>query len=420
MERLADRASAIFVPVVLGLAPSLCRLAHRRALAAPWPGQHRRRAGDRLPLRHGAGRARRAHRGRGPRRAARRALQRRRSAGAPAHLDAIVLDKTGTLTVGRPVLEAFIRSRPRHTENDLLRMAAAAEERSNHPLAHAVVDAARGTRPHLAARRRRADSARPRPYRHSRRPRCLLGNEALFKEFSASRFPIGIAPPEPGVTRLWMALDNMPAGYFDARDALRPDAAEAIAALRRSGPARADADRRLSRRRRAHRPTSRNHRGRSRPRPGRQAGPHSRPASRAACAWPWWATASTTQPRWPRPTPASPWVPGADLAQEAGDVLLLRAQPSAIPAALAWPATLRVMRQNLIWARLQPARHSPGRRRALPGFPHSAHPWLAAAAMASAPSACWQQPAPAGWLANARGRSQSPAMKSHARTGPAR
>ena len=40
-------------------------------------------------------------------------------------------------------------------------------------------------------------------------------------------------PPQPGVTRLWMALDNIAAGYFDARDALRPDAAEAVAALRR-------------------------------------------------------------------------------------------------------------------------------------------------------------------------------------------
>ena len=47
--------------------------------------------------------------------------------------------------------------------------------------------------------------------------------------------PQDVAPPEPGVTRLWMAIDGAPAGYFDARDALRPDAAEAIAALRRAG-----------------------------------------------------------------------------------------------------------------------------------------------------------------------------------------
>ena len=60
---------------------------------------------------------------------------------------------------------------------------------------------------------------------------CLLGNEALFREFR-SRFPKNVAAPEPGVTRLWMALDGAAAGYFDARDALRSDAAAAIAALR--------------------------------------------------------------------------------------------------------------------------------------------------------------------------------------------
>ena len=42
---------------------------------------------------------------------------------------------------------------------------------------------------------------------------------------------------------------------------------------------------------------------------------------------------------------------GADLAQEAGDVLLLHAHPTAIPAAIALArATLGVMRQNLVWA----------------------------------------------------------------------
>ncbi len=42
---------------------------------------------------------------------------------------------------------------------------------------------------------------------------------------------------------------------------------------------------------------------------------------------------------------------GADLAQEAGDVLLLRSTPAAIPAALDLArSTLRVMRQNLVWA----------------------------------------------------------------------
>jgi len=64
-----------------------------------------------------------------------------------AHVDAIVLDKTGTLTVGKPVLEklnAIEGAREqgsegaRKAERDLLRMAAAAEERSNHPLAQGL------------------------------------------------------------------------------------------------------------------------------------------------------------------------------------------------------------------------------------------------------------------------------------------
>jgi len=60
-----------------------------------------------------------------------------------SHLDVVVLDKTGTLTVGRPVLEA-VHTTSAIAEPDLLRWAAAAEERSNHPLAHAVVDYTRG------------------------------------------------------------------------------------------------------------------------------------------------------------------------------------------------------------------------------------------------------------------------------------
>ena len=65
---------------------------------------------------------------------------------------------------------------------------------------------------------------------------------------------------------------------------------------------------------------------------------------------------------------------GADLAQEAGDVLLLRAQPAAIPAALGLARqTVRVMRQNLGWAvGLQPARDSAGSGSALSGVSHSA------------------------------------------------
>jgi len=75
---------------------------------------------------------------------------------------------------------------------------------------------------------------------------------------------------------------------------------------------------------------------------------------------------------------------GADLAQEAGDVLLLRAQPSAIPAALGLARqALRVMRQNLVWAAAYNVIGIPLAAGALyPAFHILLSPWMAAAAMA--------------------------------------
>jgi Cu+-exporting ATPase len=75
---------------------------------------------------------------------------------------------------------------------------------------------------------------------------------------------------------------------------------------------------------------------------------------------------------------------GADLAQEAGDVLLLRAQPAAIPDSLGLArSTLRVMRQNLAWAVGYNLLGIPLAAGVFyPTFHLLLTPWLAAAAMA--------------------------------------
>jgi len=66
----------------------------------------------------------------------------------PARLKAIALDKTGTLTEGRPAVQKTVRLSG-HTEAELLGIAAAIELRSEHPLARAIVShaEARGIRP---------------------------------------------------------------------------------------------------------------------------------------------------------------------------------------------------------------------------------------------------------------------------------
>jgi Cu+-exporting ATPase len=382
MERLADRASSIFVPVVLGLAlatfvawllaahslpMALANTVAVLVIACPCA------MGLAVPAALTVAVGRGAQLGvlfKGG-----EALERL------AHLDAIVLDKTGTLTMGRPVLAA-VHTLASYTEPDLLRMAAAAEERSNHPLAHAIVDFSRDRgltwKPAEDVQILPGRGLTARVEEHD----CMLGNEALFQEFFLP-LPTEIAPPEPGVTRLWMALDSVPAGYFDARDALRPDAAEAIAELRQDGlrvlmltgdsPIAAgpiasqlgivEVEAGLD-------PAAKLARIRALQKSGlRVAMVGDGINDAAALAQADAGIAMGT---------------GADLAQEAGDVLLLRAQPSSIPASLALARqTMRIMRQNLGWAVGYNLLGIPLAAGLLyPAFHILLTPWLAAAAMA--------------------------------------
>ncbi len=382
MERLADRASSIFVPVVLALALltfaawligahslplALANTVAVLVIACPCA------MGLAVPAALTVAVGRGAQLGvlfKGG-----EALERL------AHLDVIVLDKTGTLTVGRPVL-ATVHPLAGHAENDLLRLASAAEERSNHPLAHAIIDFSRG----LGLKWKPAEDVQILPGRgltgivegHD----CMLGNEALFQEFFIP-LPEGIASPEPGVTRLWMALDHEIVGYFEARDALRPDAAEAITALKTAGlrvmmltgdsavaalPIAKQAG--ITEVEAGLDPAGKLARIRILQQSGlRVAMVGDGINDAAALAQADAGIAMGT---------------GADLAQEAGDVLLLRTQPSAIPTALGLARqTLRIMRQNLGWAVGYNLLGIPLAAGLLyPAFHILLTPWLAAAAMA--------------------------------------
>jgi Cu+-exporting ATPase len=298
-----------------------------------------------------------------------------------AHLDTVVLDKTGTLTVGHPVLAA-VRPLVGYKETDILRIAAAAEEQSNHPLAHAIVDAARTRQ----ITWKPAQDVQVLPGRGLTATvegfECVLGNEALFRELSI-RLPDSLAPSKPGTTRLWIAVNNQPAGCFDARDAVRADAAESVASLRGAGlrvlmltgdsatAAAPIADQvGIEELETGLDPATKLARIRSLQQSGlhvAMVGDGINDAGALAQADAGFAMGS-----------------GADLAQEAGDVLLLRAQPSAIPAAIDLArATLRVMRGNLIWAVAYNVVGIPIAAGLLyPSFHILLSPWVAAAAMA--------------------------------------
>jgi Cu+-exporting ATPase len=298
-----------------------------------------------------------------------------------AHLHVVVLDKTGTLTVGRPVLED-VKAFGDVPSQMMLRLAAAAEERSNHPLAHAVVERAR----ELGLQPATAEDVQVLPGRglsaKVEGQACLLGNEALFAEYGV-KLPAEVAEARMGVTRLWMALDDKAVGYFDARDTLRPDAAEAVAELHREGlvavmltgdseaAARPIATLAGIRQMEAGLdPAGKLERIRQLQAEGlRVAMVGDGINDAAALAQADAGLAMGT---------------GADLAQEAGDVLLLHARPSAIPAAIALArATVKVMRQNLGWAAGYNLLSLPLAAGVLYPFFHILlSPWLAAAAMA--------------------------------------
>jgi Cu+-exporting ATPase len=425
LERLADRASSIFVPVVLGLAAltfvawmifghslqmALANMVAVLVIACPCA------MGLAVPAALTVAVGRGAQLGvlfKGG-----EALERL------ARLDLLVLDKTGTLTVGRPVLEAvfampsssvasdsalkagpstapdaksasgsaqddsaFEKSKENASskglhEEKLLRMAASAEERSNHPLAHAIVDAAKER--HLSWPP--AEEVQVLPGRgltaNIEGHECLLGNEALFQEFFIP-LPQNLPAAEAGVTRLWMALDGAAAGCFDARDALRPDAAQAVAALRQEGlrVIMLTGDTRAAATPIARQagideveagldPAGKLARIRALQNEGLRVGMAGDGINDAAAL----AQADA----------GIAMGGGADLAQEAGDVLLLRAHPEGIPAAIALArATLRVMRQNLLWAAGYNLLGIPLAAGALyPAFHILLSPWAAAAAMA--------------------------------------
>jgi P-type Cu+ transporter len=149
----------------------------------------------------------------------------------------VVFDKTGTITSGRPSLRGVLPA-PDLDEQTLLRIVAAAERGSEHPLAEAIVREAQERRIELpAATEFEALSG------HGVRAtvegrRVVVGNERLLRS-------IGIDPgtmagraeeaASEGSTPVFVAIDDRLAGVVVLADTVKPEAAEAVQRLRRMG-----------------------------------------------------------------------------------------------------------------------------------------------------------------------------------------
>lgn len=349
MQRLADRVSAIFVPTVLGLAALTFLI---WSIVGHAGGQGRAftvavavlviacpcAMGLAVPAALTVAIGRAAQLG--------ILFKGGESVERLARVDTVVLDKTGTLTEGKPAIiavQAFEMD-----EAALISLAASLEERSEHPLARAVLEYAfaRG----IAASG--ASDVRVIPGKGLigtvKGSTVIAGNRALMLDFGISLSPT--ADAQVGDTPLYVAADGIYRGLLLARDSVRPAASEAVARLKRMGM-----------------------------RVAMLTGDHQAAAERVAQTMSFdhvyagllpdakLATIRDLQSGGRRVAMVGDGIndaaalaqadaglaigTGTDLAREAGDAILLRGEPLQIVRAIELARnTLRVMRQNLGWA----------------------------------------------------------------------
>ncbi|MDF1857169.1 heavy metal translocating P-type ATPase [Pseudooceanicola sp.] len=151
---------------------------------------------------------------------------------------AVALDKTGTLTEGHPVLSDVIAAEGLEAD-DALRLAAAAESQSEHPIAKALVEGAagRGLSALPAVEAMRADPGFGLFARVEGRD-LLIGAERLMIREGIALGPLAAqaqALATKGRTPLFVAIDGQIALLIAVADRVKPTSAAAIAALRARG-----------------------------------------------------------------------------------------------------------------------------------------------------------------------------------------
>ena len=435
IQRLADRVAAVFVPVVLlvavltlltwwlwvgaGFTAALIRLVAVLVIACPCA------LGLATPtaVMVGTGRGARA----GILFRSSEALER------TGDLGVVVLDKTGTITLGEPAVRQV------HglgmDERTMLALAAAAELRSEHPLGTAVVREARARGVDVAepadfqatpGRGVRAIIVEPRagsqasgsgatavspgttavgpvtaavgpgtavpPVVAARATTVLVGTDSFLQDQGVPTDPLrahaeGIE--EAGQTALWVAVDGRAVGLIGVADAVKDGSAEAVAALRAAGlrvvMLTGDSERVA---RRVAREVGIDE-VRARVLPARKADAVKELQQLAPGGVAMVGDGINDAPALAQADIGIAIGTGTDVAMEAADVTLMRGDLRSVPEALSLSrATMRTIRQNLFWAFFYNVALIPVAAGALysltflPMMLRSLHPILAALAMA--------------------------------------
>ena len=156
---------------------------------------------------------------------------------APAHLKAIALDKTGTLTLGRPEVQRIVALN-NHSEDQVLSVAASIESLSLHPLALAIVRRAREAAVELTEAQSYSSIGGKGAEAIVNNRRYWIGSHRLLLEQghddpAANRQ--AEAMEDAGHSVVMLGTDDHVCGLIGMADSPKPNARDAVAALRKAG-----------------------------------------------------------------------------------------------------------------------------------------------------------------------------------------
>ena len=152
-------------------------------------------------------------------------------------IDTLIVDKTGTLTQGKPAFRTVVPA-PGFAADEVLRVAASLDLASEHPLAEALV---------AEARRRQLPLGEPDEFESSTGigvrgvvsgARAAVGNTVLMQQIGVDPAALVAAAEEQrasGASVVFVAVDGRLAGLIAVADPVKPSTPEALAALRRAG-----------------------------------------------------------------------------------------------------------------------------------------------------------------------------------------
>jgi Cu+-exporting ATPase len=152
-------------------------------------------------------------------------------------VDTLVVDKTGTLTEGKPRVTAVLPA-PGFQESNILPLAASLERASEHPLAAAIVAAARDRSLPLTEPAQFASVTGKGVTGTVAGRAVALGNARLMDDLAIALGPLAAQADElrrDGTTALFLAVDGHAAGVIAVADPIKPTTAAALDSLRADG-----------------------------------------------------------------------------------------------------------------------------------------------------------------------------------------